>query len=643
MTMSPKPLDPFHACDRVRPDAAGLSLFAEPGDGPCWLYAPDALDLWLFNRLRHESFHACLSVYHPGLFRSVNPVLYASRQWSLETLPDTCRVRIAACGNLHVIFNGVTLLHQTATPAPEPVEMDLRPHLIAGNNWFRVRVHSLVGPPTVLVDGERVCTDAAWTVCADDQNFEPAQLCAFVGLDRFPHQERLPEAEIPAVRRGDGLWDFGAEAYGRPEVRVTGRGTLRFHPGESAPEAQNTDPIHREQLVADVAAETGTVQSPVELALRYLWVETSPGLTVGEVSLRASTYPVRYRGAFESSDPLLNRIWECAAHTLRLCMREVFLDGIKRDRLPWVGDLYLAGLANAHVFFDAGIMRRSLVTLSGAEPERVDFSGILDYSFFWILALHDYVLHFGDRAFLGRMRARLERLLAALEAKRDGTDLIPTDRCHRLFIDWAEVDKNGYSACLEFLAIRALDASSQMFTGSAMRKPRPPGGRRRSVAAPPRARASGWTAREPSATAPARSAWAAMPISWPCWPGWRLPRNARACSGAFCSTRRCRRSARPTCAAWRRKRWLGAAGGSRCSTDCAAIGAACSPPAPPVSGNATTRRSAATPITPCTAGRMPPVSVMPGAPVRFSCLAVICSAAGRSNRGGRDLSWNRGR
>lgn len=456
--------DPWYVADRVHPDPSGLSLFAEPGDGPCWLYAPDALEMWLFNRVRHESFHACLNVYHPGEFRAVSPVLYASRQWPLEALPETCRIRIAGCGNLHVVFNGITVLHRLAGFAPELVEVDLRPHLIVGVNWFKIRVHALSEPPALLVDGDPVRTDAAWRVSTDDQNFVPPHGLAFVGTTCFPHQERLPEVELSPVCAGDGLWDFGTEVYGRPEATVRGAGTLRFHPGESAPEAQNTDPALHEQLVADVAAETGSVGSPVELALRHLRVEASPGLAVEAVRLRASPYPVRYHGAFESSDPLLDRIWLHAAHTLRLCMREVFLDGIKRDRLPWGGDLYLAGLANAYAFRDAGIMRRSLVALYGADPEHFDFSGILDYSFFWVLALHDYVLHFGDLAFLARMRPRLERLLRALEAKRDGEDLIPTDRCRWLFIDWAEVDKAGYSSCLEFLALRAADAAARMFT-----------------------------------------------------------------------------------------------------------------------------------------------------------------------------------
>lgn len=456
-------IDPFYAADRVYPDPSGLSLFTKPADGPCWLYIPGDLEMWLFNRVRHETFGACLNICYYGRFHAIHPLLYASRLWPLEALPATCRVRIAACGAVHVDCNDVAVLHRPAAATPELVEVDLRPHLRVGDNRLKIRVHALGEPPTLLVAGELLRTDAQWSVSMDDINPGVPSLLPFVGTDRFPHQERLPEMILTPAPAGEGLWDFGVEVYGRPEARVRGVGTLRFYPGESEAEARNTDPARYEQHVQDLAPEAGRVVAPGELALRYLRIETSADLAVDGVRLRSSTYPVQYRGAFTSSDPMLDRVWHHAAYTLRLCMRELFVDGIKRDRLPWVGDLYLAGLANAYTFFDAGIVRRSLVALYGAEPETVDFNGIIDYSFFWILALHDYALHFGDLEFLGQMRPRLERLLRALEGKRDAADLIPTNRCHWLFIDWTEVGKTGYSACLEFISIQALDAAARIF------------------------------------------------------------------------------------------------------------------------------------------------------------------------------------
>lgn len=463
-TIAAPTIDPFYATDRACPDPVGLSLFTEPGDGTCWLYNPGDLELWLLHRIRHESFHACRNIYHPGRFRNISPVLYATRAWTLDRLPPECRVKVAACGHLDLVLNGITLLHLAASSRPELTEIDFRPHLILGVNQFKIRAHALGEPPAVLVQGTLMRTDRSWSVSTDDQKYGAPNLLAFTGTDRFPHQERLPEVALTPKPAGEATWDFGVEVYGRPVASVQGEGTLAFHPGESEAEARNANPLNHEQHVSALRPVASQVHSPVELALRFLRVESTPGLKVRDIKLSASAYPVRYRGAFASSDAMLDRIWTHAAYTLRLCMRELFVDGAKRDRLPWVGDVYLAGLANAYSFHDAGIIRRSLVALYGDEPESIDFNGIVDYSFFWILAVHDYVLHFGDMEFLEQVRPMMDRLLRALEDKRDAEDLIPTTACGWVFIDWAEVDKRGYSSCLEFLAIQASAAASRLLS-----------------------------------------------------------------------------------------------------------------------------------------------------------------------------------
>ena len=66
-------------------------------------------------------------------------------------------------------------------------------------------------------------------------------------------------------------------------------------------------------------------------------------------------------GAFECDDPLLNGIWNTAAYTLRLCIQNGFLwDGIKRDRLVWVGDLYPMIRAAYCLYGDLPEIRNSL-------------------------------------------------------------------------------------------------------------------------------------------------------------------------------------------------------------------------------------------------------------------------------------------
>ena len=45
-------------------------------------------------------------------------------------------------------------------------------------------------------------------------------------------------------------------------------------------------------------------------------------------------------GSFECSDSVINKIFDTAAYTVELCMQNMLWDGIKRDRLVWIGDVH---------------------------------------------------------------------------------------------------------------------------------------------------------------------------------------------------------------------------------------------------------------------------------------------------------------
>ena len=49
---------------------------------------------------------------------------------------------------------------------------------------------------------------------------------------------------------------------------------------------------------------------------------------------------LQYLGSFECSDERLNTIWQTGAYTVHLNMQDYLWDGIKRDRLVWIGDMH---------------------------------------------------------------------------------------------------------------------------------------------------------------------------------------------------------------------------------------------------------------------------------------------------------------
>ena len=65
----------------------------------------------------------------------------------------------------------------------------------------------------------------------------------------------------------------------------------------------------------------------------------------------ASTYrDLSYRGNFECDDELINEIYRTARYTIHVNMQSSLWEGIKRDRLVWVGDMQPEVLAITDIF-----------------------------------------------------------------------------------------------------------------------------------------------------------------------------------------------------------------------------------------------------------------------------------------------------
>lgn len=62
------------------------------------------------------------------------------------------------------------------------------------------------------------------------------------------------------------------------------------------------------------------------------------GVEVLEVKYRESGYDCEFAGYFQSSDSLLNRLWQKSLRTLYVTMRDSYMDCPERERAQWAGD-----------------------------------------------------------------------------------------------------------------------------------------------------------------------------------------------------------------------------------------------------------------------------------------------------------------
>mmetsp|Transcript_31677 Transcript_31677/g.92913 ORF Transcript_31677/g.92913 Transcript_31677/m.92913 type:complete len:1125 (+) Transcript_31677:97-3471(+) len=282
------------------------------------------------------------------------------------------------------------------------------------------------------------------------------------------------------------IHDFSVELYGRVEIKCysqDGKAMLesevappRLFVGESVEEALDDNIANQEQstelvLLRGCAKDCQAVDENSStwvsvhlLAFRFVRIDMPPGTsTAVSVSCEASFRPVQYKGAFASSDEVFNKIWMHSAYTLRMCMHHDFLlDGMKRDRLPWAGDLAISLLSNAYTFADADIVARSLTVLGRAGIAERDINGFLDYSLWWIICNDLYQTYFGDMRFLHREWHRLKLAVENLISRCDHRGLLVVDtekRRDMVFIDWVDINK---FLPLQVLWWWALDSASSI-------------------------------------------------------------------------------------------------------------------------------------------------------------------------------------
>ncbi|MBQ0101850.1 MAG: glycoside hydrolase [Firmicutes bacterium] len=155
----------------------------------------------------------------------------------------------------------------------------------------------------------------------------------------------------------------------------------------------------------------------------------------------------------DGTDPVLVRIDEVAAATLRDCMQEAYEDGPKRDRRLWSGDLRLQALTDQVLFDNRELARRSMYLFAACEEDGRYLPGCLymkpeiysdrdisiaDYSMAFCRSVADYYCHTGDaetvRDLFPVVKRQIE--LHISDFNSDGSLTLSDD--WKGFIDWAK-------------------------------------------------------------------------------------------------------------------------------------------------------------------------------------------------------------
>lgn len=302
-------------------------------------------------------------------------------------------------------------------------------------------------------------------------------------LNTFSDQLSVSDNKYTELMSSDAhqasiLLDFGKEIYGGVKISSAIRDCkdpvkLRIRFGESVTEAmcdinipnnpQNPTNEHSLRDFTISAPWLGTVQCG-NSGFRFVridLVDKDVKYNLRNISVVSIIRDDEQKGTFYSDNERINRIWETGVYTVKLNMQEYIWDGIKRDRLVWVGDMHPEVMAINNAFGDSEVVYKSLDLVREDTPLPGWMNGMCSYSLWWIIIHRDLYLYQGNLDFLKRQRDYLYNLVKQIDSKIDKKGVEQLDGTR--FLDWpTSENKDVIHSGLQSLSFMAMKAAQQI-------------------------------------------------------------------------------------------------------------------------------------------------------------------------------------
>lgn len=270
------------------------------------------------------------------------------------------------------------------------------------------------------------------------------------------------------------LLDYGKELHGGLQLVMGGSSRrepslVRIRFGESVGEANSqtynsdwlmgfsTDDHAKRDIVMEIP-RSGLIEIG-NTGFRFVRIDLlQPNTTI---TLKEARAVLRYRdipylGSFKSSNPRLDSIWITGAYTTHLNMQEYLWDGIKRDRLVWLGDFHPELKTITKVFGYNEVIPRSLDLACKQYPLPNWMNGMSSYSFWYLIIHYDWYMQNGDINFLKSHKDYIVGLIDQIASKinDDGTETLGKFK----FLDWPSTpNREGVEAGYRALLVWALN------------------------------------------------------------------------------------------------------------------------------------------------------------------------------------------
>lgn len=402
---------------------------------------------WIWNYGDYEIFHTNLVNSRRQEYGADYPVFWkvSSVEGKVNFFND---ITTESDGYVNLRVNGIGYIVIDGKRYPSDKNIPLP----AGEHGFNICIMNTSGLPAAYLESDVCATNETWYTQENSKKIP-------VGCEeQYDTPQKNPEHFIFAYREavpvfreemsGGTLFDFGKEIFGF--LNISGVNTadkLHISYGESREEALD---VEHSVLFEDIdGAEEYRLR---QRAFRFIFIT---GAKNAVLKADVEYLPLEQKGEFRCDDDDVNRIWDMCAYTLSLTMREVVMEALKRDRWLWCGDAYQAFKFSNYLYADKGVVERSLIGLRGSGEVREHINTITDYSFCWIIALYDYYLEYKSDKFIEFIYPRAVSLMDFCAARTNDKGFIIGKDNDWIFIDWADMEKEGAICAEQILYIAA--------------------------------------------------------------------------------------------------------------------------------------------------------------------------------------------
>lgn len=384
-----------------------------------YMWYPGQLAAFYQQQCARISKERCVNVGYPGKFFAKNNHAWFRKEVRLKKESSLCW---EGPSDIILYINGV----KQSVSGKQVI-------LPVGRSSFLFEVTTDDSLPCIILKGAGLENPDEWQVSMDKEHWtipESAVMYNKPGVLPDAPQDmtaRIKPSQILPMRNAemqgkDGisigkngyvLIDFFHLEIGTLTFQAKGKGTITVRVGETPEEALERDDKKLEQYPlapVTLSEEGGTITLP-ERALRYVSLECDKGAEITSLRFDASLWPVEHQMQFETDDDYVNNLFKMSSATLHTSMHRFYLDGVKRDFLPWSMDALVSTLAGDYLFGDQQVSKNGIsIALMPLDPQKSDI-GIPDYSLHALFGLKQNYLRFGDLTTSLQYKDRIIQLL----------------------------------------------------------------------------------------------------------------------------------------------------------------------------------------------------------------------------------------